>query len=205
MKSLLNALVCVALVAGGGFVSAARAGVEPGRPAPDFTFTDLAGKEQKLSDFRGKVVVLEWLNPACPYVLRHYRSGNLPATQALAAAEGVVWLQINSTAMGDLDAAKSVEWQKKNGVVATAYIRDQTGKIGRLYGAQTTPHLYVIGRDGTLAYQGAIDDQPSASLANTTSAHNYVKAALSALKAGQPVAKPMTEPYGCAVKYGSEK
>jgi len=206
MKSLLHALVCAAAVATvAAFPLTARAATASGQPAPDFTFTDLAGKTQKLSDFRGKVVVLEWLNPACPYVLRHYRSGNMPATQALAAADGAVWLQINSTAMGDLDAAKSVEWQQKNNVVATAYLRDQTGKIGRLYGAQTTPHLYVIGRDGTLAYQGAIDDQPSASLANTTSAHNYVKAALAALKAGRPVEKATTEPYGCAVKYGSEK
>jgi hypothetical protein len=182
----------------------ARAAVASGQPAPDFTFTDLAEKTRKLSEFRGKVVVLEWLNPACPYVLRHYRSGNLPGTQAGAAADGAVWLQINSTAMGDLDSAKSVEWQKKNGVIATAYIRDQEGRIGRLYGARTTPHLYVIAKDGTLAYQGAIDDQPGASVANTTSAHNYVKAALAALKAGKPVEKTTTEPYGCAVKYGAE-
>jgi len=128
----------------------------------------------------------------------------MPSTQEAAAADGAVWLQINSTAMGDLDAAKSVEWQKKQGVVATAYIRDQTGTVGRLYGAQTTPHLFVIAKDGTLAYQGAIDDQPSASLANTMAAHNYVKAALIALKAGKPVEKATTPPYGCGVKYGSE-
>ena len=185
-------------------MNVASAAVEPGKPVPDFSFTDLEGKARKLSEFRGKVVVLEWLNPACPYVLRHYRSGNLPGTQQAAAADGAVWLQINSTAMGDLDAAKSLEWQKKSNVTATAYIRDQSGKIGRLFGAQTTPHLYVIAKDGTLAYRGAIDDQPSASLANTMSAHNYVKAALAALKAGQPVEKPSTQPYGCAVKYGAE-
>lgn len=183
---------------------ALRAAVDSGRPAPDFTFTDLAGKTQKLSDFRGKVVVLEWLNPACPYVLRHYRSGNLPETQQLAADDGAIWLQVNSTAMGDLDREKSIAWQKKNRVTATAYIRDQSGTIGRLFGAQTTPHLFVIARDGTLAYQGAIDDQPNASLANTTSAHNYVKAALADLKAGQPIAKATTKPYGCSVKYGAE-
>ena len=179
-----------------------RAAVDSGKPAPDFAFNDLAGKPHKLSDYRGKVVVLEWLNPACPFVLRHYRSGNLPATQGLARAEGAVWLQVNSTAMGDLDAAKSIEWQTKQRVVATAYIRDQSGKIGRLYGAQTTPHLFVITKEGILAYQGAIDDQPQASVANTASAHNYVKAALAALKAGQPIAQPKTEPYGCGVKYG---
>lgn len=201
MKSLVILLRCAA---GMLIVGSAFGAVESGRPAPDFTFTDLSGKTQKLSDYRGKIVVVEWLNPACPFVVRHYRSGNMPGTQAVAAADGAVWLQVNSTAMGDLDAAKSAEWQKKQGVVATAYIRDQGGKIGRLYGAQTTPHLYVIGKDGMLAYQGAIDDQPAASLANTTSAHNYVKAALASLKAGRPVEKATTQPYGCGVKYGSD-
>ena len=120
----------------------------------------------------------------------------------IAAADGVVWLQVNSTAMGDLDPAKSAEWQKKQGVVATAYIRDQSGQVGRLFGAQTTPHCFVIGRDGTVVYQGAIDDQPQASQANTASAHNYVKAALAALKAGRPVEVVTTPSYGCGVKYG---
>ncbi len=211
MNSLIKTLLpWVALLATGLFpvaVAAADAGkpvVDSGKPAPAFTVTDVAGKTHSLSDYRGKVVVLEWLNPACPFVVRHYRSGNMPATQALAAADGAVWLQVNSTAMGDLDAAKTLEWQKKQGVVATAYIRDQDGKLGRLFGAQTTPHLYVIAKDGTLAYQGAIDDQPSASLANTTSAHNYIKAALAALKAGKPVEPASTAPYGCGVKYGAE-
>lgn len=179
-----------------------RAGVATGKPVPEFTFTDLAGKTHQLTDFRGKVVVLEWLNPACPYVVRHYRSGNMQSTQAAAAADGAVWLQVNSTAMGDLDPEKSAEWQAKQGVVAKAYIRDQSGKLGRLLGAQTTPHCFVIGRDGTLIYQGAIDDQSQATQANTPAAHNYVKAALAALKAGQPVAKATTQPYGCGVKYG---
>ena len=204
MNSLLKTLLCAALVMAPWFAAPALAAVDPGKPAPDFSFTDLAGQAHQLSDYRGKVVVLEWLNPACPFVVRHYRSGNMPSTQKAAAADGAVWLQINSTAMGDLDAAKSVEWQKKQGVVATAYIRDQAGKIGRLYGAQTTPHLFVIAQDGTLAYQGAIDDQPSASLSNTMAAHNYVKAALAALKAGKPVEKATTTPYGCGVKYGSD-
>lgn len=184
--------------------SVGRAAVESGKPAPDFAFTDLEGKSRTLAEFRGKVVVLEWLNPACPYVVRHYRSGNMQSTQAVAAADGAVWLQFNSAAMGDLDPAKSAEWQKKQGVVATAYVRDQSGKIGRLFGAQTTPHCFVIGRDGTLVYQGAIDDQPQASQANTPDAHNYVKAALAALKAGKPVEKATTSSYGCGVKYGAE-
>jgi hypothetical protein len=202
MTSSLQRLLCLVVLLAGGAATAVLAGVESGQPAPDFTFTDLAGRTQKLSDFRGKVVVLEWLNPACPYVVRHYRSGNMPGTQAAAAADGAVWLQVNSTAMGDLDPAKSAEWQQKQGVVATAYIRDQSGKLGRLFGAQTTPHCFVIGRDGTLVYQGAIDDQPQASQANTSSAHNYVKAVLAAVKAGRPVEVATTPPYGCGVKYG---
>lgn len=202
MTSSLQRLLCLVVLLAGGAATVVLAGVESGQPAPDFTFTDLAGRTQKLSDFRGKVVVLEWLNPACPYVVRHYRSGNMPSTQAAAAADGAVWLQVNSTAMGDLDPAKSAEWQQKQGVVATAYIRDQSGKLGRLFGAQTTPHCFVIGRDGTLVYQGAIDDQPQASQANTSSTHNYVKAVLAAVNAGRPVEVATTQPYGCGVKYG---
>jgi hypothetical protein len=205
MKSRAKYLFCMAAFLAASFANVAVAAVESGKPAPDFTFTDLSGKAQKLSDFRGKIVVLEWLNPGCPVVGRHYRSGNMPATQAVAATEGAVWLQINSSAMGDLDASKSAEWQKKQGAIATAYIRDQSGHIGRLYAAETTPHFYVIAKDGTLVYQGAIDDQPNASQAKTTSAHNYVKAALTALKADKPVEKATTQPYGCGVKYGSEK
>lgn len=199
-KIVLGASALVALC----FAPLARAAVDSGKPAPDFTVTDVAGKTHQLSDYRGKIVILEWLNPACPYVLRHYRSGNMPSTQAAAAADGAIWLQVNSTAMGDLDPAATAEWQKKQGVVATAYIRDQGGKLGRLFAAETTPHLYVIAKDGTLAYQGAIDDQPNAIQANTMDAHNYVKAALAALKAGKPVATATTKPYGCAVKYGGE-
>ncbi len=202
MKSPIKRLRWAVALLVVGTATVLSAGVESGKPAPDFTFTDLAGKTQKLSDFRGKVVVMEWLNSACPYVVRHYRSGNMQSTQTVAAADGAVWLQVNSTAMGDLDPEKSVEWQKKQGVVATAYIRDQSGKLGRLFGARTTPHCFVIGRDGTLAYQGAIDDQSQATQANTPASHNYVKAALAALKAGLVVEKATTQPYGCGVKYG---
>ena len=198
MKRVLLLVLSIALAVP---VGTAAPVIDSGAPAPDFAFQDASGTQRKLSEYRGKVVVLEWLNPGCPFVLRHYRSGNLPATQAVAAEDGAVWLQINSSAMGDLDAAKSAEWQQKNRVVAAAYIRDESGKIGRLYGAETTPHLYVISKDGVLVYQGAIDDQPSAGLAATTSAHNYVKAALAALKAGRPVEKATTQPYGCGVKY----
>ena len=199
-KSLLGAMAVAAILLG----NVVRAGVESGRPAPDFSVTDIAGKTHRLADFRGRIVVLEWLNPGCPFVVRHYRSGNMQSTQQAAAAAGAVWLQVNSGAMGDLDPVKSAEWQKKQGVTVTAYIRDQTGKLGRVFDAKTSPHLFVIGADGRLAYQGAIDDQPNASVTNTTSAHNYVKAALAALRDGKPVETTSTPPYGCGVKYGAE-
>lgn len=200
---LRNLLVAVALGAA-WVVNVSPAAVASGQPAPDFAVTDLAGKTHRLADYRGRVVILEWLNPGCPFVVRHYKSGNMQSTQKAAAADGAVWLQVNSGSIGDLDAAKSVEWQTKQGVTATAYIRDVTGKLGRLFDAKTTPHLFVIGKDGTLVYQGAIDDQPNASVTNTTSAHNYVKAALAALREGKPVEKASTPSYGCGVKYGAE-
>lgn len=199
-KTLLAAMALGAAL----MFNVSQAAVASGQPAPEFTVTDLTGKTHRLADFRGKVVVLEWLNPGCPFVVRHYKSGNMQSTQKAAAADGAVWLQINSGAMGDLDPAKSAEWQAKQGVTATAYIRDQNGKLGRLFDAKTTPHLFVIGKDGTLAYQGAIDDQPNASVTNTTSAHNYVKAALTALREAKPVETTSAPPYGCGVKYGAE-
>jgi hypothetical protein len=197
---VLGALALGVLAAG----AAVRAAVESGRTAPDFTVTDIAGRTHRLSEYRGRIVVLEWLSPGCPFVQRHYRSGSLPGTQTEAAADGVIWLQVNSSAIGDLDPAQTEEWRKKQGVVATAYIRDVSGKLGRLFGAEKTPHLYVISREGIVVYQGAIDDQPNASVATTLAAHNYVKAALAALKAGRPVETARTAPYGCGVKYGAE-
>ena len=176
--------------------------LDSGQLAPDFSFKDLTGQSHKLSDYRGKIIVLEWLNPTCPVVGRHYRSGSMQATQSAAATDGVVWLQINSSSMGDLDPAKSLEWQKKQNATATAYVRDESGAIGRLFGAETTPHVFVIAQDGILAYQGAIDDQPNASQQNTAAAHNYVRAAIKALEAGKPVETPKTQSYGCGVKYG---
>jgi hypothetical protein len=199
-KSLLAAVALGAAF----MLNNSQAAVASGQPAPDFTVTDLDGKTHRLADYRGRVVVLEWLNPGCPFVVRHYKSGNMQGTQKAAATDRAVWLQVNSGSIGDLDAAKSVEWQTKQGVTATAYIRDVTGKLGRLFDAKTTPHLFVIGKDGTLVYQGAIDDQPNASVTNTTSAHNYVKAALAALRAGKPVETTSTPSYGCGVKYGAE-
>jgi len=180
------------------------AAADVGRPAPDFTLTDLTGQTHKLSDYRGKVVVLEWVNQECPFVVKHYASGNLPATQKAATADGVVWLTINSGrpgAQGDFDPTQVNQWAKAHGAAYTAYFRDQDGKVGRLYGAKTTPHMYVIAADGTLAYNGAIDSIRSASQADIAKAENYVNSALAALKAGQPVKTASTQAYGCSVKY----
>jgi peroxiredoxin len=195
--------VALVLLAAGA-ASDSRAAVASGQPAPDFTVIDVTGKTHQLSAYRGKVVVLEWVAPSCPYVQRLYRSGSMPATQAMAGAAGAVWLQVNSSAVGDMAPNKSIEWQKKFGVFAAAYIRDESGRIGRLFGAETTPHLFVINRDGLVVYQGAIDDQPNASQANTMAAHNYVREALNALKEGRRVEPATTKPYGCSVKYGAE-
>jgi len=184
----------------------ARATVQTGSPAPDFALTDLNGKLQKLSDFKGKIVVLEWNNPDCPFVKKHYdKSGNLPATQKAATADGVIWLTINSGAAGkeggDYTAAQLKEYLGKNHAAPTAYLPDHDGKVGHLYSAKATPHLYVINKEGVLVYQGAIDSIRSAEPADIAKATNYVNAALAAVKAGKPVEKASTEPYGCSVKY----
>lgn len=203
-SSLLN-LVRSGLVVLGFFATALLFAASIGEPAPAFTLTDLAGKTHQLSDFKGKTVVLEWTNPECPFVVKHYdSSGNLPATQKAATADGVVWLQVNSGAagkQGDLDDAAVKAWLAKNQAAATAYLRDRDGKVGKAYAAKTTPHLFVINPEGVLVYQGAIDSKRSADAKDIAGAENYVKSALAALKAGQPVPTPSTQPYGCSVKY----
>jgi len=186
------------------FLAPARAAVEIGQAAPDFRLTDINGRAHQLSDFKGRIVVLEWTNPECPFVQKHYGSGNIPRLQKKAVAEGVVWLTINSGrpgSEGDYDALQAAAWLKRMGAASTAYCRDQDGKVGRLYGAKTSPHMYVITPDGKLAYNGAIDSIRSAEVGDIPRATNYVAAALEAVKAGKPVAKATSQPYGCSVKY----
>lgn len=200
MKPFAWFSVALALVAGPAFA----ASLEVGKPAPDFTLTDISGQSHKLSDFRGRIVVLEWVNPECPFVRKHYESGNMPRLQHAAEAQGVVWLSINSGrpgAQGDFDPAAVAAWQQATGAHPSAYFRDQDGRVGRLYGAKTTPHMFVIRADGTLAYDGAIDSIRSASQADIARAENYVTSALKALAAGESVATPYSQPYGCSVKY----
>lgn len=204
LKSLPS-LFRAGLAVAGLFAASVLGAATVGQPAPAFTLTDLDGKTHSLSDFKGKTVVLEWLNPECPFVVKHYeKSGNIPATQKAATADGVVWLQINSAAsgkQGDYDAEKAKAWQAKNKAAATAYLRDADGKVGKAYDAKTTPHMYVINAEGVLVYNGGIDDKRSADAKDIETAENYVKSALAAVKAGQPVAKATTQPYGCSVKY----
>lgn len=183
----------------------ASAAVDNGKVAPDFELKDIKGQMHRLSDFKGKTVVLEWVNPECPFVKHHYESvKTLPTLQAEAKADGVVWLSINSGhpgAQGDLDAAAVAAWSAKTGAAPTAYFRDSDGKVGKLYGAKTTPHLFIINADGILVYQGAIDDKRGFNVEDTKAATNHVRASLSALKAGKPVSPASTPPYGCSVKY----
>ncbi len=198
-KSALFAALALVLWAG-----SVRAALQPGQAAPDFSFIDLQGQSHRLSEYRGKTVVLEWVNPECPFVRKHYESGNMPATQRAAIADGVVWISINSGAAGEqgaYDISQTQAWLKKVNAAPTEYIRDGNGKIGRLYAAKTTPHLFIITKDGTLVYEGAIDSIRSADRADIARATNYVNAALAAIKSGRPVEKSATQPYGCSVKY----
>lgn len=185
---------------------AAHAAPSVGQPAPDFTLKDAAGKAVKLSDFKGKHVVLEWTNPGCPYVKKHYDSGNMPATQKEATGKGVVWLSINSTekASGDyLEPARLVAWQKERKSAPTAVLMDEEGTAGRAYGARTTPHMYIVDPQGKLIYAGGIDSIASSNPADIAKATNYVKQALGEALAGQPVSAATTRPYGCSIKYKS--
>jgi peroxiredoxin len=175
-----------------------------GTSAPEFTAADLQGKPVKLSDHRGKYVVLEWTNPECPYVRRHYNSGNMPALQKEFGAKDVVWLTVNSTSQSS-DEFKTpqqmAKWLSEQGAAPKATLIDKDSKVGRLYSARTTPHMYVVDPQGRLIYAGAIDDKSWASTEETKKARNYVRAALGEAMAGKPVSVAATSPYGCTVKY----
>lgn len=201
----MNKIFAIVL-AGSVFVLAgvAQAGVASGQPAPEFSLVDISGKAQKLSDYRGKYVVLEWFNSECPFVQKHYESGNMQALQARYTQKGVVWLGINSTSPNHSnyrDAARSQAILKQWKSVPTAFVLDPDGKVGLQYGARTTPHMYVIDPKGMLAYVGGIDDKPSISPRDIPTARNLVAAALDDALSGKPVSTPSAPPYGCSVKY----
>jgi peroxiredoxin len=175
-----------------------------GQPAPDFTLSDSHGAPHKLSDFKGKFVVLEWVNYDCPFVGKHYGSGNMQKLQKAYTGKGVVWLSVNSSAQGkqgnftpDQINAKL----KEKGATPTAYLIDSSGTVGREYGAKTTPHMYVIDSKGTLVYAGGIDDKPSTDQSDIPVAKNFVAAALDEAMAGKAVTTASSQPYGCSVKY----
>jgi peroxiredoxin len=174
-----------------------------GKPAPNFKLADVDGKAVTLSDFRGRTVVLEWHNPGCPFVKKHY-DGNMQKTQAAAAKDGVVWLTINSGApgkQGHMSGADAKALVAKVGAKPAAYLLDPRGVVGKVYDAKTTPHMYVIDKAGTLVYAGGIDDKPTANVADIAGARNHVLAALSDIKAGKAVSVATSRPYGCSVKY----
>jgi peroxiredoxin len=188
-----------------GVVSAALAAAEIGKPAPDFAATDINGQSHKLSDYKGKIVVLESYNLDCPYCHNHYQSGAIQELQSELAAKGVVWFLVNSVSPKypnhrSAEAAKK-EWAAQK-INATAWLDDSAGKVGKAYGMRTTPHMFVIDQNGVLAYQGAIDDRPAPE-GDPRTARNYVREAVQKLQGGDKLAVTQTKPYGCGVKYGS--
>jgi peroxiredoxin len=185
------------------FAQHALADAKVGQPAPAFSLKDANGKTVSLADFKGKTVVLEWNNPECPFVRKHY-SGNMQQQQGAATAQDVVWLTINSSApgkQGNLDAAGAKQFVAKTSAKQTDYLLDAPGVVGRAYGAKTTPHMFVIDANGVLRYNGAIDSIASADVSDISKATQYVPAALADLKAGRDVKVATSQPYGCSVKY----
>jgi peroxiredoxin len=196
----------LAVVARGSLVipSPAWAAPKTGVAAPAFTASATTGKAVSLADQRGKIVVLEWTNHDCPYVRKHYESGNMQSIQKDAVGQGVVWLTVISSApgtQGHVSAKEADELTATRKAGPTAVLFDPTGTVGKAYGATNTPHMYVIDKAGTLAYAGAIDDRPTSRKSDVPGAHNYVRAALQSVAAGQPVKTPVTRAYGCTVKY----
>jgi hypothetical protein len=185
-------------------VLAFAAGAVAAAAAPDFALTDATGKTVKLSDYRGKYVVLEWTNPECPFVRKHYDSGNMQGLQKEWGARDVVWLAVNSTNQSSYEyksPQQMGEWMRTKDAAPKASLIDGTSATGRAYGAKTTPHMFVVNPDGDVIYRGAIDDRRSTNPADAKSANNYVRAALSEALAGKPVTVASTTPYGCSVKY----
>lgn len=180
--------------------------LETGTTAPDFTLSGINPKvkEVKLSELKGKIVVLEWLNHGCPFVKKHYESGNMPALQKKYVDQNVIWLSIISSApgkQGHVDEKEALEEKAKHKSLATDILLDPNGVVGKLYGAKTTPHMFVINKEGVLVYQGAIDDKPDTDKASVLTATNYVAAALDEIIAGKKVSQSTTKAYGCGVKY----
>jgi len=195
-KLLLN--IAILMTAASAF-----AAVENGEKAPDFTLKTMTGEEVSLSDYSGKTVVLEWINPGCPFVRKFYTRGDMGKFQKEAAEMDVVWLAINSTNPGHRDymsPAETKEWADEHDFKAT-WLMDPEGKVGEAYGARTTPHMYIIDKSGNVVYQGAIDSIRDADPDSIAKATNYVMDGLKAMKYGKDIPDAQTRPYGCSVKY----
>ena len=199
--------LCVSLIAGPLVVSMpGQAAIKTDSRASNFILTDSAGKRVELADFRGKPVVIEWHNPGCPFVQKHYSSGNMQKTQRMAKSMGVIWLTINSGAkgkQGDITAAEANRMMIKQEFASDHYLFDRDGHVGKAYGARTTPHMYIVDSAGTLVFQGGIDDKPTADPADIATARNHVLAALGELNLGKPISVSSSRPYGCSVKYAA--
>jgi len=198
MKSLISATIA------GVFAIATSHAAETGKPAPAFTAKNVKGEEVSLSDYKDKVVVLEWVNFECPFVKKHYSAKNMQKLQADYTAKDVVWLTVNSSAEGKqgyLEASKLGEKTTAEGSKASQVIVDTDGAVGKAYGAKVTPHMMIIAKDGTLAYSGAIDSNPSTESADIEGADKLFATALDSVIAGTEVANATNEPYGCGVKY----
>lgn len=178
----------------------------PGDPAPDFTLTDTNGRTHRLADYRGKTVVLEWLNYECPFVRKHYESGTMQGLQERYTGREVVWLSVVSSAPGEQGHFSNEEMNRRtraHNAHQTAVLMDPTGMVGRAYGARTTPHMFVISPQGEILYNGAADDRPSPDRATLRGATSYIAQALDEALSGRAVSRPRTQPYGCSVKYAS--
>lgn len=201
-RTMVSRLVIAFLVATA--TGSAAAAAKPGDAAPDFALPDVDGTVHTLSAHAGSWVVLEWVNFDCPFVKKHYRSGNMPALQEKWRKQGVTWYSINSSApgkQGHFETAALKERIAAEKATPTAYLLDTDGATGRAYGAQTTPHMFIIDPQGKLVYTGAIDDRPSPDPESLKGARNHADAALTAAMAGKPVSPAATKAYGCAVKY----
>jgi peroxiredoxin len=196
----------ISLAVGSALLLAAgtAAAVVSGAAAPGFTITDTAGKAVRLADYKGKFVVLEWTNPECPFVRKHYSSGNMQGLQKEWGGRDVVWLTINSTNASHSEfkpPREMASWMQSQGATPAATLLDSTSATGRAYSAKTTPHMFVVDPGGKVVYAGAIDDKRSSNPADAKTANNYVRAALTESMAGKPVTVASTTPYGCSVKY----
>lgn len=203
-RLILTAFAGLAAATLAGPVAPVQAAPEVGRPAPDFTGTTATGESLTLSDLRGRRVILEWTNHECPYVGKHYGTGNMQALQKAATGAGAAWISIISSApgsQGHVAPEQALALSRERDAAPTAIVLDPEGRIGRLYGARTTPEMFVIDEQGVLVFAGGIDDKPSARWSTVEEANNYVRMALADLDAGRPVTAKTARPYGCSIKY----